>query len=165
MRALLDMRHSLLSSADRSVLFALRVRAGDKATCWPRQTKIAGDTSLSVRTVRQSIRNLERLGFIKVTKGDGNRRSREYELMPLASRGLPHREPTNTGKLSQNAGTARRQKAAASADRMNKKNEQEGAVAPEFPLDPRPDAGWNSQRACKPQQMRQLIDGLGNGWK
>lgn len=162
MRALLDLRHSLLSNTDRSVLFALRVRAGDKGVCWPRQTKIADDTGLSERTVRDCTNKLERLGLIKVTRRDQNRRSCIYEFTAFTSAQSP-RDPLSeaniAGKSHGNTGASIRQKPAPVADRMNNENEKEGDSARASPFGT-PVIGVEAERACQPQQMRELINKL-----
>src|SRR5690348_16246073 len=106
-----------LSSADLIVLIALRVRAGKKGFCWPSAARIAKDANLSVRKVRGCIHKLERLGLIRSSEREGNRRSKVYWIVrPEGGYRVAERascascnRDANTGTSRANSGTTCRQ--------------------------------------------------------
>lgn len=170
MRALLDMEHEFLSSTDRHVLLALRVRVGDNGRCWPTQRRISRDTGLAERTIRECTAKLERLGLIKAAKAENNGRQKVYKITGVerrasaANNGRKASERNvNTGKSRQNTGTGRPQTPAPDAARMNKRNEKEGNSSGPGHADARHLPHSEAMRTCEPQQFRELINWLGSG--
>jgi hypothetical protein len=167
MRMMLDMQHDLLSSADRHVLLALRVRAGDNGKCWPTQKRICRDTGLSERTVRGCTAKLERLGLIKAAKSDYGRQ-KVYEITTFGGHSPPDRAVPpvsdlqfNTGNSRQETGADRRRIPAAAADRMNQRNEKEGSATSAHSPSAESAAARPDERTCHPAQIGELIRLLG----
>jgi len=66
-----------LKPADKLLLLALADHANDKGECWPSRSTLARKTSMSIRTVQRSIKNLQDAGYLTVQ----NRASSEKGLM------------------------------------------------------------------------------------
>jgi DNA-binding transcriptional MocR family regulator len=158
-----------LSSPELFVFVALCVRAGDKGFCWPSQEKIASDTRLSVRKVRQSTAKLERQGLISVEARQGNKRSKLYTINGPKCQSSARqkavagtaRVQANTGRFDQNTGTGCRRIPASRAARKNKGKEKERDGPVNHLQDEQCADSWGEERTCKPQQLRELINGLG----
>lgn len=74
------------------VLLALADYANDDGTSFPGQRSIGIKTSMSERTVRTKLAELEELGYIarrRRTNGDGYRTTDEYKLLPAGSAAGP----------------------------------------------------------------------------
>jgi len=167
MRALLDMQHELLSSTDRHVLLALRVRVGDNGRCWPTQKRISRDTGLSERTVRECTAKLQRLGVIRTSRAENNGRQKIYKIAGVERRVSPGTtggrvsdNRSNTGKSRRETGTPCRLIPAPRAARMNQPNVKEGNYAVHGLPAPQHKSDPKDVRTCTPQQMRDLIKGL-----
>ena len=99
-RAVLDRRNSpfvmvtraileddSLKSADKSVYATLCMYADNNtADCWPSRETLMKKAGVSDKTLRNSLKNLEEGGFLKIRKrysGDGRRLSNLYVLLDV----------------------------------------------------------------------------------
>jgi hypothetical protein len=72
---------------DRYVLLKLADNADQDGRCFPSRPEICDKTRLSVSTVKRSIGNLEREGWITVKRGDGRGHRSQYQINKRGSEG------------------------------------------------------------------------------
>jgi DNA-binding transcriptional regulator YhcF (GntR family) len=69
LRAVRDLAHRPgMQPGDKGVLSAIILRLGEEGTCWPSYARLAADTWLSLRTVKESVARLVREGFLVIEK-------------------------------------------------------------------------------------------------
>jgi DNA-binding transcriptional MocR family regulator len=72
-----------------AVYLNLKSRKGPKQSAWPSHSRIAKETAMSVTKVKQCIRHLEELGYLRVTPqftGPGKQTSNMYVIFDTPSR-------------------------------------------------------------------------------
>jgi biotin operon repressor len=84
------------NSGQRLVLLNLADRANKQGECWPSQERIARDTNLSERSVRNRMKELEETGFIK-RRHRKNGAGRTSDLTVLMIDGQPNASTAKTG--------------------------------------------------------------------
>ena len=100
-----------IPAATKFVLVALCNYADDKGRCWPSQESLARDTSMSDRTVRRHVKQLEEAGLI-TRKGrwkDGGSRTSDMFWIHIepnrnespVSQTIPDNHDTHTGQMTQ----------------------------------------------------------------
>lgn len=119
------------SNVLKSVLVAVANYADEEGVCWPSQARLARDTELSDRTVREALARLEKMGLMERTRRtneDGYRASDRIRLNPSYRKqpplgpmdqqerdadrsnrsevpvGLPEADDTPTGRLASENG-------------------------------------------------------------
>ncbi|HTK33879.1 MAG TPA: helix-turn-helix domain-containing protein [Caulobacteraceae bacterium] len=85
------------SASAKLVLVVLASFAGEDATCFPSQGRVAADAQLSLRAVRDSIRALETAGLIQTTPHSRPDGSRTTDLVRLTFP-IPAAEPAHTSR-------------------------------------------------------------------
>lgn len=93
------------SNVLKSVLVAVSNYADEDGICWPSQARLARDTELSDRTVREALLRLEKMGLIERTRRtneDGYRASDRIRLNPS------YRKQPPLGPMDQEEGASDR---------------------------------------------------------
>src|ERR1022692_2851826 len=83
-----------LPCTDKIVLLALADHANDTGICWPSITTIAKKTSLAERSVRYSLRRLEKAGHLSTQNRYG--RSHLFSVTPVSMNPLHKMHPGTT---------------------------------------------------------------------
>ena len=73
-----------LSPMDVMVFIVLDLHTDDAGNCYPGQETIAAAVGASTRTVRTSLHQLEKLGWIEITYGNG--KANQYHVIPRNDR-------------------------------------------------------------------------------
>lgn len=124
-----------LDPGSKLTLLALADFADDKGRSFPSMRTLAEKTSLSVRTVRDRLRKLEDLGYLKTApqeRRDGSQTSNEYILL----------DPSSPGEICRGGGEPGEGGRQASAALEPSSNRQE--KPPVVPQDDDFDAIWQS---------------------
>ena len=173
-----------LGKNPRYILDAIADRANENGRAWPSEQLLAESTDMSVRSVRDAIRELEDRGILKITRR-GWHQSNIYEIQLRMLAELPRVRADQTG-TDQIAGLATRDRQISSVrpaeivkqtgktDRQNRPAKQTGIVCRlsfqekleeklEPPYPPRGECVWPPLMSSGPKQEEAMLCSVRTG--